>query len=253
MGLRDELSDPWAYLIGAVAGGAAWAVGVPVAAAAGVGAVVLGAKALAGSLLGRERPRFGLLPIRGGTVEERWLRRAERGLRSLEGLARSARPGPVGERAALVGDKARETIDAMRRLAGQASAVSIALKHIDPVSLTSDAERLQTDVRTARDPQVRGEMKRSLEAIKDQLAVHERLTAARKALLARMESGAIGLEGLVARVAEVLALQDTSISSAQGLHRIDELADELEGLRSGLVETEDLSRRALSAYQDRAG
>jgi hypothetical protein len=47
---------------------------------------------------------------------------------------------------------------------------------------------------------------------------------------------------------EVLALVQAQ-SPVEGAQRIDALADELEGLRAGLAETESLSRRVLSAYQ----
>ena len=42
MGLRDELRDPWVYILGGLTGGIAWAVGVPVVVAAGIGAAVAG-------------------------------------------------------------------------------------------------------------------------------------------------------------------------------------------------------------------
>jgi len=67
-------------------------------------------------------------------------------------------------------------------------------------------------------------------------------------LLARMESGALGLERLVAQLAEILALSETATSPVEGAAQLEALADELEGLRSGLAETEQLSRRTLGAY-----
>jgi hypothetical protein len=80
--------------------------------------------------------------------------------------------------------------------------------------------------------------------------VHDRLAQAGRALLARLESGAIGVEALVARLAEVLALTETR--GEERLETIDELADQLEGLRTGLAETEEASRKALSAYRAQA-
>lgn len=255
MGLGDELRDPWALLIGAVAGGAAWAVGLPVAAAAGIGAAVWGVKAAVDALLDRGEGSFAarLLPIRGGSPEERWLRRAERAVRSFKDLAGSVRPGPVAQKCLTVGEQARTTIEAMRRLAGQNSAVSLALRHLDGARLAAEEERLRDEVSRTPESEVRSERARSLESVRSQLAVRERLEQAGRTLLARMESGTIGLEGLVARLAEVLALSETAAAPGAETEKIDELADELEGLRSGLVETEDLSRRALSAYHERAG
>jgi hypothetical protein len=67
-------------------------------------------------------------------------------------------------------------------------------------------------------------------------------------LLARMESGTLGLERLVAQLAEILALSESATSPVEGAAQLEQLADELEGIRSGLAETERLSRRALGAY-----
>ena len=49
MGLRDELRDPWVYILGGLTGGIAWAVGVPVVVAAGIGAAVAGVRAAVGA------------------------------------------------------------------------------------------------------------------------------------------------------------------------------------------------------------
>jgi hypothetical protein len=158
----------------------------------------------------------------------------------------------VAQKCAAVGEQARTTIETMERLAGQTSAVSLALRHLDGNRLTAEEERLRGEVSEAEEHEVREELERSLASVRSQLAVHERLEQAGRTLLARMESGAIGLEGLVARLAEVLALAETAAGPGREMEKIDELADELDGLRSGLAETEDLSRRALSAYQEGA-
>jgi hypothetical protein len=75
-----------------------------------------------------------------------------------------------------------------------------------------------------------------------------RLQQSMSTLLARMESGTLGLERLVAQLAEILALSETATSPVEGAAQLEALADELEGLRAGLAETEQLSRRTLGAY-----
>ena len=71
--------------------------------------------------------------------------------------------------------------------------------------------------------------------------------AAGRALPAGVQAVALGLEGLGARLAEVLALGSTAGDVDPSAAQIDELTLELEGLRAGLVETEALSRKALEA------
>ena len=67
---------------------------------------------------------------------------------------------------------------------------------------------------------------------------------ARDTLLARMQATAFGLEGLVARSAEVLAM-----AASRGVDDSDDrlaaLSDDLDGLRAALAEAEEVSRRVL--------
>jgi len=249
MGLRDEIRDPWALVLAGVAGGLGWAIGLPALAAAGVGAAVYGVKVLSGSLVNR-RPSLpsGELPVRSRTAEAWWLERAQRAAKSFRGLSESAQPGPIADRLATMNEQVTGTLDGVRRLAGQASAVGEALGRIDAPQLEEEQQRLQAQARAATSGEVRAETARSLDSVGEQLDVHGRLQEAASKLQARMESAVLGLEGLVAKLVEVLALVQTQ-SPVEGAQRIDALADELDGLRSGLAETESLSRRVLSAYQ----
>ena len=249
MGLRDEVRDPWSLVLAGVAGGLGWAIGLPVAAAAGIGAAVYGVKVLAGALVDRP-PALpaGELPVRSRSTEAWWLERAQRAAKTFRGLSQSAHPGPVSERLASMNEQVTGTLEGVRRLAGQASAVGDALGRIDAEQLVEEDRRLEAQAESATNDEVRTETARSRESVEEQLDVYGRLQEAGAKLQARMESAVLGLEGLVARLVEVLALVQTQ-SPVEGAQRIDALADELEGLRAGLAEAESLSRRVLSAYQ----
>lgn len=254
MKVLEELRDPRGLLLAGITGGLAWAAGVPVAAALGVGAAVYGIKVVAGSVIGRgtyTRGGFSTrrLRIRSNSPEDRWLRRGSRALKKFDALRGSVRPGPVADKCEAIGRDAVNAIEAMRRLAGQVSAVGSALSNIDGHVLAGEERRLREQLRGQSSDEVRRELEKSVDSIREQLDVHNRLQGAGNALLARMESSTIGLEGLVARLAEILALTETTGGGPEGLREIDELSLELEGLRSGLVETEDLSRKALSAFE----
>jgi hypothetical protein len=93
---------------------------------------------------------------------------------------------------------------------------------------------------------MREEMTRSAAAVRDRQAVRDRLLGARQTLLARMQAVALGLEGLEARLAEVLAMTATTGGVDTTADEIAELATELDGLRAGLAETEAISRKALA-------
>ena len=91
---------------------------------------------------------------------------------------------------------------------------------------------------------MRAERQRSLDSVTEQLQVVRRLAGARDELLARMQATALTLEGLVARTAEVLAMSVSGGVDASA-DRLADLAADLDGLRSGLAETEAVSRRVL--------
>jgi hypothetical protein len=250
MSFRDEARDPWTYLLGGLAAGVAWAVSVPVVAAIGVGAAVAGVKAVVGSGIGG-RDRSGRpepLPVTGRTPEDGWLKRADRAVGSFDTMASSVPSGMVSERSRTIGSQARETLEGLRRLAGQASATRSVAAHIDGEHLLNEELRLTQEVQAETDPDIRAEQQRSLESVRDQIAIVQRLEQSLHTLLARMESGTLGLERLVAQLAEVLALSESATSPVEGAAQLEQLADELEGIRSGLAETERLSRRALGAY-----
>jgi len=119
-------------------------------------------------------------------------------------LRRSARSESIAQRCAAIAVQAESSVATLRRLAYQASVVS-GLARSRPVS--------------------------------------ERLDSTRRELHGRMEESVLGLEGLVARLAEIVALSEASADVAS----VDDLALELDSLRSALVETEELGRRSVHA------
>ncbi|HVQ91275.1 MAG TPA: hypothetical protein VMU51_09570 [Mycobacteriales bacterium] len=257
MGLRDDLVDPWGGIVAGVAGGLAWAVASASTAAVplgiGVAAVVYGAKVASSRFAHRFGDRSGaagepgrtpLPEPRRGSPAAQWLTRAQGAVRSLTELVDS--PAAPDARAQLqpVGAEAADMVETMRRFAGQVTAVEDALTRVPEPRLRADRARLADAVAAAGSAQLRSERQRALASVDEQLAVAARLSDARDTLLARMQATVLGLEGLVARTAEVLALGassgfDTSAS------RITELAGDLDGLRAGLAEAEEVSRRVL--------
>ncbi len=251
MGLREEIRDPWVYILGGLAGGVAWAVGVPVVAAAGVGAAVGGVKAGFAALLGSRPARTTSepLPVTDRSPEQTWLQRGESAVVGFRDLARSLPEGLASTRSESIATQADESLDGMRRLAGQASVTERVSARLHVPTLEAEAERLRMQVANAADPEVAQERARSLAAIQEQIDIARRLRRSHDSLLARLESSAIGLERLTAQLAEVVALSEGATSAVEGAKQLESLADDLEGLRAGLAEAEQLSRRALSAYE----
>jgi len=247
----DELREPWGVLVSGVIGGLAWATSGNVAAGLGVGAAVLAVKVGTALVSRGQPPRTDSggrqLPVDFRSIEGQWLRRAEQAVDAFGEIARSVPAGPVAERLGPFAAETDASFASLRRLAGQAGLVRSSGTRIDRDALVREQSRLLAAVNSAEGARLRAERTRSLASVQSQLETYNRLTDAYESLVARLESGTIGLEGLVARLTEVVALTETASSTFDDATVVDALSAELEGLRAGLVEAEDLSAAALGS------
>jgi hypothetical protein len=249
MGLRDEAAEPWGVLLGAGAGGLAWATGVPLPVAAAVGAAVWLTKVATSLVERRRRPEIAgrgqPLSVTRGASEAVWLERGRQAARSFAELAGSLAAGPLAEKVASMREPVTETVATLERLAGQASAAGKALARMDPGRLAAEADRL-ADERTRATGEAAEYFDRALASVEQQRQVIDRLARARSGVLLRMESSVLELEGVVARLVELSALATGTVTE---VGQLEQVADELEGVRRGLAEAEELGRRALRAYE----
>ncbi|UWZ56151.1 hypothetical protein Daura_08195 [Dactylosporangium aurantiacum] len=263
--MREQLTEPWGLVTAGVLGGLAGAVaaalapagilaGLPVGLA--VAAAVYGIRVGLGALVDRTaalpspRPAPDLpAPSRGGDAE-RWLRRAGAAVRTLHRQAGT--PTDAGLRAQVGGvdDQAGRALDDLARFAGQVTLIEQTAAGINVGRLRVDLAELQRGLHGLPPGPLRTERERALRAVTDQLDVARRLDGAREMLLARMQAAVLGLEGLVARMAELLALHATADGGASlTAAKVAELTSDLEGMRHGLAEAERLSRSALTGGQ----
>jgi hypothetical protein len=239
-----ELAEPWALLLAATSAGVAWAVQLPLAASAGVGLAVLAAWAGVSAATREKEPErreARVLDAEPGSAEANWLRRAEGAAEGFGSLSGSLDSGPLADRVADMEPVVQETLFTLRRLAGRASATGKALARVDLDAVTRERRRLEQSLASARE-EVRGDLEQALTAVQAQADVHARLSGARDKLLAQLQSGALGLDSLVARVAELTAAT-TDVAVDTGAVR--ELSDQLEGIRQGVLETEQATRKSL--------
>lgn len=206
-------------------------------------AVVVAARAVTG----RDRHRRAAALVRPpqGSRAAGWLERAEIAVLALDELTASALPGPLTTAVSGAAVEAADTLRALNRLGHQVTTVESALTRVHDPELHAEVARLTATV-DAAPPAVQEEVARSAAALRDRQDVLERLLDVRTTLLARMQAVTLGLEGLVARVSEVLALSATTGAVEDPAGQVAELAHGLESLRAGLAETEDLTRAALS-------
>ncbi len=243
--LSSELRDPWGLLVAGVLGGLAWAVGTPALAAAGIGAAVFGVKTVLGAVLPTAQidadPAAPLRPP-PGSASALWLRRAESAVRDLNDMARHPGSTPADLSARRAAEESAEVLESMRRLAGHVVTVGRALASSDAPGLDADALRLRAAA--AQSPED-ASARRSADAVADRVAVRDRLRRAQLDLEGRLQSSALGLEGLVARVAEVRASSATlgQVEATSG--SLSALTTEIEGLRLALSDVDAVARRAL--------
>ncbi len=260
--MKEQLSEPWgivaAGLLGGLGGAVAAAlapaglvIGVPVGLA--IAGTVYGVRVGLGALTDRRpkrpaRPGAANLPAPPrGSVAERWLRRAEAAVETLRQQTESPADAILRAQVGEVDDQAEGALDDLVRFAGQVTLIEQTASRIDQQRLQQDYGALQRGLQGLPAGMLRDERERALRAVGDQLDVARRLAEAREMLLARMQSAVLGLEGLVARMAELLALHATTEGGATlTASRVAELTGDLEGMRAGLAEAEKLSRTALS-------
>ena len=233
MKLFSDVREPSGLLLSGVAAAAGLVLGLPLPAAILVGISVMAVKVTAGVAIDRlaSLPRVAL-----GPAEVDWMQRADRAVSAFRQLARASRSEPIGQRCMVIGEQARATLQLLRRIAGQSSTVGRMLQGIDAPRLKEEESRLSAELRTTELDAARREIELSLSLVREQVAARRRLEQGRAALLARLQSGVLALEGLVTRLAEVVALGQTAGGMDGAGDRVAELADELEGLRAGLSE-----------------
>ena len=177
-----------------------------------------------------------------GTPEALWLERAELALSSIEQLRRSARSEAVAQRCAGIRVQAEVSVAALRRLTYQAGVVSGIARSSEVAELRAAEERARAQLLRTPEPG-RDELQRAVASLAARRAAAERLHATKRDLDARVESSALELEGVVARLAEIVAISDDGSRTTP----INELVSELESLSSALAETEELGRRSVYA------
>ncbi|MFE5564167.1 hypothetical protein ACFQ68_04185 [Amycolatopsis japonica] len=240
-----ELAEPWGLLLAATSAGAAWAVQLPTLAALGVGVTVLAARAgVAAATRPKPLPEPEERPlpdVEPGSSEASWVRRAEAAADGFRSISASLDTGPLADRVTTMEPVVRETVDTLRRLAARTSATGKALARVDLGAVSAEKARLRKELKTA-DDDIRGDLNQSLESVQAQEDVHTRLSSAQRKLLAQLRSGALGLDGLVARAAELSAATGDALLDTT---TIGELSEQLEGIRRGVVETEEATRRSL--------
>ena len=179
-----------------------------------------------------------------GSPEALWVIRAEAAVAAIRRLRASAGSGAVAYRCTVIAKQAADAVVILRHLAYQSGLVSRLAGSTDLAELRRTDASLRHQLGVLSDGPARQQNEYALRSLTARIEAGERLEATQRELVGRIEAGALGLEGLVARVAEIVALSE--LGSGVAAPQVDELAAQLDTLRAALVETEDLGRHALS-------
>ena len=255
--VKRYLDRPSAFL-GASTAVLAWLAGIPPLLGLTIGGVAFAIATAGQALQQRNDPPEGEEPEAGGesvaslgTAEERWVRRGTEAVTSISAALRVLRAGPLRDRLTDVAHQAQDVLEDVRTLAAQATATREAGRQLDVSRLTADLTRLTTKLDRSDVPDTEEDLRRSLDAVREQLGIYRRLETTRKVLQARIESGSLGLQRLAAQVSEMTALASPD-ALGEGRH-IEELSTQLEALRSGLSDAGALSRRAMGRTEIEGG
>ena len=226
-------------MLGAAAAVMAGLIGVPPVLCLLVAAAIVAANSMLGAGTRVSTLAPTLLPSpEPGSAERRLLGRGQAAVVALEELTDSLPAGPLADRSRSIRDQARATLATLGDLAGQSAAVTRLLQRLGKIGGREEKDAFHRRLARAEGPQ-QAHLRKTLGAHESRAQARQNLAATRTALRSRMESLAFGLEGLVARLAELLALAQSGSFPALD-DRIEELALELEGLRDGLVQAEDI-------------
>jgi hypothetical protein len=255
MSARDEIRDPWGWLVAAVCGGLAWAVLGPAMGATAVlmgllvGAVVLGTKVAVGALRGRgqdpealEQRRDRLPEAPRDSIQAGLVARSHAAVDRMVDLAdRPSDPWIAGEvRSVLTGS--RPVVEAIEEMSGRITLLDSSILAARPNALAQEIATLQEQMRRTSDPDVRREQERALVALDGQADSVDRLLRRRDSALAQMQASTVGLEGLAARSGELVALGPAGHDTEEATRIVEDLTNSLDSVRSGVDEARTLLR-----------
>lgn len=246
--MRDEMADPWGWLVAIVAGGVAWALGVPLVLALLVAVLVFGTKVtLAIAMRGRAAPvaasaADALPPPPANSPAAALVARAQAARARMAGLA--ALPGDPWLRTEVgqMDDGADDVVAAMRDLAGRVTLADQILASANGNQLLADRAGLVAQLGQTADPALAQERQRALAAVDDQLAGLNRLSGLRDQLLARMQTATVGMEAIATRMGEIVTMGSLALEHDRATEVITSASGDLEALRSGLAEAQQLAR-----------
>jgi hypothetical protein len=228
--------SPSALLLAGAGMAAAILGGLPIAAAAGVGALAWAARV--GLAVPRKRARERIDPFRVGEPWRRFVQDAQQAEARFQRTVKRMRPGPLQERLATVERRLAEGVQECWRIARQGDNLVDALRQLDVDDAQRELEQLREDKRRLeRDDSRAASVDRAMAAVEAQLASARRIDSVARDAVDRLRVLNAQLDEAVARAVELSVRAADESELAPLTNDVDALVGELEALRQGLEET----------------
>jgi hypothetical protein len=235
------MTSPLGIVLFGAGAAASIVVGLPLVAAAGVGALAWGGRVLAAVPKDAPSPR-----VSPNSLSEPWRTyavQAEDSKKRFDRVVASVAPGPLRDRLQLLSGRLDEGIDESWRIARRGHEIVGAIGTIDTASARREVAELRQSVGDRAPTPAEGQTMRSLEA---QLASVDRLSALATRSRDRLRLLDARFDELLARTVEVsVGSGDTDLLGDD----VDGLVTELESLRIAMEET-DRAAGQLAALPD---
>lgn len=238
------VTSPGALLLAGAGMSVAILAGLPMAAAAAVGALAWGARV---AVAVPRRPREERIdPFAVGEPWRQMLTDALQARTRFGQTVRRARPGPLRDRLEELGGRLDHGVRECWRIARQGDAMESALAHIDRRGAERDQAELQREIRRADGPE-RPSLERALAAVQAQLASADRIEGVSRDARTRLRVLNAQMDEAVARAVELSVTASDTADLTPLSADVDSLVTHLEALRLALDETSAVATGAAEA------
>jgi hypothetical protein len=236
MGLRDRFYTPatarailsWRIIVGVGVAVILGVAGVPIAGVVAAGLAIYAGLVYVAMPKAVQRPRIDAFAV--GEPWRQYVQGAQRAAAKLHQTVRVSASGPVRERLDTIATKLDHGLDETWRIARRGDEIDNAVGRLDPTRLRSKLATLELEA--ADDPN--DQLAAAIESVRSQLESTDRLKERSANTANTLRLTQTRLDELTARATEVsIGAGDTDAYE----HDVEDLVDELEGLRLALDET----------------
>lgn len=234
------VTSPSAVLLAGAGTAAAILGGLPLAAAAGIGALAWAARVA--FAVPRRKPGERIDPFRVGEPWRRYVQDAQQAKARFDRTVGRMRPGPLQERLATIGGRLEDGVRECWRIAQQGDELVGAYRQLDVRAVEDELVQLRDDASRGGGESRVASLERSIRAVEAQLASAERIRAVAEDASDRLRLINAQLDESVARAVE-LSVGGHDVGDLSPLtDDVEHLVGELEALRQGMEETGGTAR-----------